>query len=132
MRFFDFQAIILALKVHFENDLWFFQFLQETSPILAVKVKGQEDPILIQTGVKGKLIEVNPAIVSNPKLLIDESEGRGFIAILLPKVKRLLKQKRCSEASRKLISLRHGGMTGNMQCSPVGGVILIHFYHRFH
>ena len=86
------------MKVHFENDLWFFQFLQETSPILAVKVKGQEDPILIQTGVKGKLIEVNPAIVSNPKLLIDESEGRGFIAILLPKVKRLLKQKRCSEA----------------------------------
>ena len=64
-----------------------FQFLQETSPILAVKVKGQEDPILIQTGVKGKLIEVNPAIVSNPKLLLDESEGRGFIAILLPKVK---------------------------------------------
>ena len=81
-------------------------------------MKGQEDPILIQTGVKGKLIEVNPAIVSNPKLLIDESEGRGFIAILLPKVKRLLKQKRGSEASRKLISLRHGG--------------LIHFYYRFH
>ena len=54
---------------------------------MAVKVKGQEDPILIQTGVKGKLIEVNPAIVSNPKLLLDESEGRGFIAILLPKVK---------------------------------------------
>ena len=50
-------------------------------------MKGQEDPILIQTGVKGKLIEVNPAIVSNPKLLLDESEGRGFIAILLPKVK---------------------------------------------
>ena len=95
-------------------------------------MKGQEDPILIQTGVKGKLIEVNPAIVSNPKLLIDESEGRGFIAILLPKVKRLLKQKRCSEASRKLISLRHSGLTGNMQCSPVGRVTLIHFYHRFH
>lgn len=61
------------------------QFLQETSPILAVKVKGQDDPILIQTGVKGKLIEVNPAILANPKLLVDESEGRGFIAILLPK-----------------------------------------------
>ena len=51
-----------------------------------MKVKGQEEPILIQTGVKGKLIEVNPAIISNPKLLIEESEGRGFIAILLPKV----------------------------------------------
>ena len=51
-----------------------------------MKVKGQEEPILIQTGVKGKLIEVNPAIVANPKLLIEESEGRGFIAILLPKV----------------------------------------------
>ena len=75
------------MKTHFEKRFMVFQFLQETSPILAVKVKGQEDPILIQTGVKGKLIEVNPAIVSNPKLLLDESEGRGFIAILLPKVK---------------------------------------------
>ena len=75
------------MKTHFEKRFMVFQFLQETSPILAVKVKGQDDPILIQTGVKGKLIEVNPAILANPKLLVDESEGRGFIAILLPKVK---------------------------------------------
>lgn len=61
------------------------QFLQETSPILAITVKGQEEPILIQTGVRGKLIEVNLKIIENPKLLLEESEGRGFIGILLPK-----------------------------------------------
>ena len=61
------------------------QHLQETAPILSVKVKGQEDPILLQTGIKGKLIEINPAIVDNPQLLLDESEGRGYIALILPK-----------------------------------------------
>ena len=61
------------------------QFLQETSPILSIKVKGQEEPILLQTGIKGKLIEINKSIVENPSLLLEESEGRGYIALLLPK-----------------------------------------------
>ena len=61
------------------------QHLQETAPLLSVKVKGQEDPILLQTGIKGKLIEINQSIVDNPQLLLDESEGRGYIALILPK-----------------------------------------------
>jgi len=60
--------------------------LQETSPILSIKVKGQEEPVLLQTGIKGKLIEINKAIVDNPQLLLEESEGRGYIALLLPKL----------------------------------------------
>ena len=64
----------------------FFQFLQETTPILGIKLKDEEDLVLIQVGIRGRLIEINQEIIKNPKLLFDESEGRGYIAILLPKL----------------------------------------------
>ena len=43
------------------------------------------DPILLQAGVRGHLIEINQKLVENPKLLIEASEGAGFLAIILPK-----------------------------------------------
>ena len=57
--------------------------MQETSPILSIKVKGQEEPVLLQTGIKGKLIEINKAIVDNPQLLLEET---GFLFIIKSKI----------------------------------------------
>ena len=37
-----------------------------------MKVKGEEEPVLIQTGVRGRLIEINPKIAEDPGLLISE------------------------------------------------------------
>jgi len=40
---------------------------------------------LIQSGCRGTLVEVNNQIIENPQLLLEQSEGRGYIAVVLPR-----------------------------------------------
>lgn len=61
------------------------QWLNETGPILSITTEESEEPILIQSGVRGRLIEVNLRLVDNPELLLTQSESAGYIAIFLPK-----------------------------------------------
>lgn len=61
------------------------QWLNETAPILSVTTEESPEPILIQAGVRGHLIETNKKIVENPDLLFSASEGAGYLAIILPK-----------------------------------------------
>ena len=65
--------------------LKYIQWLNETGPILSITTEESEEPILIQSGVRGRLIEVNLRLVDNPELLLTQSEGAGYIAIFLPK-----------------------------------------------
>ena len=66
-----------------------YKWLNETAPILAITTKESEDPVLIQVGIRGHLIEVNKRLVDNPKLLLENSEGAGYLAIVLPKANEL-------------------------------------------
>ena len=69
--------------------IFIYQWLNETAPILAITTKESEDPVLIQVGIRGHLIEVNKRLVDNPKLLLENSEGAGYLAIVLPKANEL-------------------------------------------
>ena len=77
------------------------QFLQETTPILGIKLKGEEDLVLIQVGIRGRLIEINQSIIENPKLLFENSEGRGYIAILLPKLENPFTEEHTIDSARE-------------------------------
>jgi len=61
------------------------QWLNETAPILRIETEESEEPILIQSGCRGTLVEVNNQIIENPQLLLEQSEGRGYIAVVLPR-----------------------------------------------
>jgi len=40
----------------------------------------------IHSCVKGKLVEINDALIENPKLLIEKPDSEGYIAIVLPSI----------------------------------------------
>lgn len=42
----------------------------------------------ILAGVKGKLVEVNENLISNPQLLVSQAETNGYIAVILQKLER--------------------------------------------
>ena len=96
LLFFKFVGRLL-LKISFSFGKFFqpqfrikyLQWLNETAPILAITTKESEEPVLIQVGVRGHLIEVNKRLVDNPQLLLESSEGAGYLAIVLPKANEL-------------------------------------------
>lgn len=57
------------------------QWLNETAPILAIVTEESAEPILLQAGVRGHLIEVNQNLT--PESLLLASEGEGYLAIIL-------------------------------------------------
>jgi hypothetical protein len=49
----------------------------------------------ILAGVKGKLVEVNENLISNPQLLVSHTETNGYIAVILQKLDRNKSDKSC-------------------------------------
>jgi glycine cleavage system H lipoate-binding protein len=40
----------------------------------------------VQSCIKGKLVEMNDALIENPKILIEKPHAEGYIAIVLPSI----------------------------------------------
>jgi Glycine cleavage system H protein (lipoate-binding) len=61
------------------------QFLQPNSPLCFIECK-DGSKFTVQSCIKGKLVEINDALIKNPKLLIDKHDAEGYIAIVLPNI----------------------------------------------
>jgi hypothetical protein len=61
------------------------QFLQPNSPLCYIEC-ADSSRYTVQSCIKGKLVEMNDALIENPKLLIEKPDAEGYIAILLPSI----------------------------------------------
>lgn len=61
------------------------QFLQPDSPLCYIECV-DSSKYTVQSCIKGKLVEMNDALIENPKLLIEKPDAEGYIAILLPSI----------------------------------------------
>jgi len=61
------------------------QFLQPNSPLCYIEC-ADSSKYTIHSCVKGKLVEINNALIENPKLLIEKPYSEGYIAIVLPSI----------------------------------------------
>ena len=52
------------------------------SRTIIMEIIADEKTYPIYAGCSGKLIEINENVMNNPQLLIEESEGNGFLAII--------------------------------------------------
>ena len=51
----------------------------------------------VMAGVKGKLVEVNENLISNPELLVSQTDTNGYIAVILQRLDRVKSDNRSSE-----------------------------------
>ncbi|XP_014272058.1 protein Abitram [Halyomorpha halys] len=61
------------------------QRLQPSSTIMLVNC-ADGNTYSAKCGISGKLLEVNEQLLQNPNLLVNEPQGRGYIAIVLPDI----------------------------------------------
>ncbi|XP_069680418.1 protein Abitram [Periplaneta americana] len=61
------------------------QFLQINSPLCYIECT-DNSKYTVQSCIKGKLVEINDALIENPKLLIEKPDAEGYIAIVLPNI----------------------------------------------
>jgi hypothetical protein len=61
------------------------QLLQPHSPLCYIECE-DSSKYTVQSCVKGKLVEMNDALIENPKLLIEKPDAEGYIAILIPSI----------------------------------------------
>ncbi|NXX93420.1 F206A protein, partial [Centropus bengalensis] len=60
------------------------QFLTELAPLCRISSSDGEE-YTIYSCIRGRLIEVNENIISNPRLLQEKPSTEGYIAVVLPK-----------------------------------------------
>lgn len=60
------------------------QFLTELAPLCRISSSDGEE-YTIYSCIRGRLIEVNENILSNPALLQEKPSTEGYIAVVLPK-----------------------------------------------
>ncbi|XP_066998845.1 protein Abitram [Anabrus simplex] len=68
------------------------QFLQASSPLCFIECT-DNTKYTVYSCIKGKLVEMNDALIENPKLLIDKPSAEGYIAIVLPNITNSEQQK---------------------------------------
>ncbi|XP_068676171.1 protein Abitram-like [Montipora foliosa] len=61
------------------------QHLLPESPICEVTTSSG-DKYILYSCVKGKLVEVNEELVSNPNIMLEKPETEGYLAVVLPKL----------------------------------------------
>ncbi|KAJ9590808.1 hypothetical protein L9F63_016194 [Diploptera punctata] len=61
------------------------QFLQPNSPLCYIECK-DGSKYTVESCIKGKLVEMNDALIADPKLLINKPDAEGYIAIVLPNI----------------------------------------------
>lgn len=61
------------------------QFLGVNSPLVRLVLESGEE-VAVPAAIRGKLIEVNQRLVSNPKLLTSNTNTEGYLAIVSPKL----------------------------------------------
>lgn len=64
------------------------QQLEDNSLLCQVELSNG-NKYLLRSCIHGKLVEINQALLENPKLLLETPEKGGYIAIVLPKLKPL-------------------------------------------
>jgi len=61
------------------------QILGKMSPVCEVQCS-DGSAYIVQCGVRGKLVEINEQLLSNPQLAATHAQSEGFLAVILPKL----------------------------------------------
>jgi hypothetical protein len=61
------------------------QFLQPNSPLCYIECE-DGSKYTVRSCIQGKLVEMNDALIENPKLLLEKPDAEGYIAIVLPSI----------------------------------------------
>ncbi|NXE81584.1 F206A protein, partial [Cochlearius cochlearius] len=64
--------------------VWLSQFLTELAPLCRISSSDGEE-YTVYSCIRGRLIEVNENILSNPAILQEKPSTEGYIAVVLPK-----------------------------------------------
>lgn len=61
--------------------------MEPNTILCQVMCNGQSYPVY--SGVQGKLIEVNEELLKRPQLCVDDNKEKGYIAIIIPEMKKV-------------------------------------------
>lgn len=68
------------------------QFLHPNSPLCYIECL-DGSTYTVRSCIQGKLVEINDALIENPKLLIEKPDAEGYVAIVLPGINNSNQQK---------------------------------------
>lgn len=71
------------IQIKGKKKMGAFQVKRETA-LCRVKLEGDDKYINIRAGVKGRLLEFNKEIMTNPNIIKTQPKGLGYICIILP------------------------------------------------
>ena len=96
------------------------QPLQMNSNICIITCSNKKTYV-IKCCIIGKLVEVNEALIQNPKLLLEPPHRAGYLAIILPNIKLLdkMKESLLTQEQYDLKMLERGSTTNHLEISEI-------------